>query len=100
MRLILAAALAFVPVAFAQHGHTLSGPTLSGPTGSDGNVLHPGVPSPGALRAPAPIPRPGSFGRIGNGRIGNGGRRAFGGNSGYIPYPIYRYGFGFDNFYP
>src|SRR5512141_809907 len=83
MRLILAAALAFAPVAFAQHS----------PTGSYGNILHPGVPSPGALRAPAPIPR------TGGGRIG-GGRRSFDGGTVYIPYPIYGYGFGFDNFYP
>jgi len=69
------------------------------PTGSYGNILHPGVPSPGALRAPAPRPsgavRPGGIGRI-----GNGGRRSFGGNAVYVPYPIYGSGFGFDNFYP
>lgn len=66
MRLILVAALAFVPAAFAQPGVN--------PSGSYGNVLHPGVPSPGALRAPAPNPRIGGGGRIGGGRIGGGGQ--------------------------
>jgi len=94
MRLTLVAALAFAPAAFAQHGHT--------PTGSYGNILHPGVPSPGALRAPAPAPRNGG-GRIGDGgRIG--GRRPIGGGAVYVPYPIYGFGYGtryaFDNFYP
>src|SRR5512141_644174 len=108
MRLILAAALAFAPVAFAQHN----------PPGSYGNILHPGVPSPGALRAPAPIPGIGGGGRIGGGGqygggriagggIGNGrrdgGRRNFGGGAVYIPYPVYGAGYGmdygFDGFY-
>ena len=65
------------------------------PTGSYGNILHPGVPSPGALRAPSPAPRsvPGSS--------FNRGHRSYGGNTVYVPYPIYGYGygFGFDNFY-
>lgn len=106
MRLILAAALTFVPAAFAQHS----------PTGSYGNILHPGVPSPGALRAPSPVPpggggvriggghpgggHPGGGG-IGNGRMG-GGRRNFGGGAVYIPYPVYGgygMGYGFDGFY-
>ncbi len=101
-----AAALAFLPAVFAQHT----------PTGSYGNVLHPGVPSPGALRAPALVPsaaggvriggggQPGGArivgGGIGNGRIG-GGRRNFGGAV-YIPYPVYGgygMGYGFDGFY-
>jgi hypothetical protein len=100
-RQILAASLAFVPVAFAQHS----------PTGSYGNVLHPGVPSPGALRPPAIRPGGGisggginGGGRIGggfgNGRTG-GGRRNFGGAV-YIPYPMYGgygMGYGFDGFY-
>ncbi len=107
MRFLLAAALAFVPAAFAQHN----------PTGSYGNILHPGVPSPGALRAPAPALRPGSGGirgggRIGDGRMGDGrtgdgrmggGRRPFGGGAVYIPYPVYGAGYGmgyaFDGFY-
>ena len=106
MRIILAAALAFVPAAFAQHTAT----------GSYGNVLHPGVPSPGALRPPALVPpaaggvRIGGGGHpgggrivgdgIGNGRMG-GGRRNFGGAV-YIPYPVYGgfgIGYGFDGFY-
>jgi hypothetical protein len=101
MRLILAAALAFIPAAFAQHTTT----------GSYGNILHPGVPSPGALRPPAPIPPIGGGARIGGGggfggggRIGygpNGGRRSYGGAV-YVPYPIYGgygMGYGFDGFY-
>lgn len=96
-----AAALAFLPAVFAQHG----------PTGSYGNVLHPGVPSPGALRPPAPIgpttggARIGGGGRIGGGRIGSGpigGRRSYGGGAVYIPYPVYGgygMGYGFDGFY-
>ena len=100
--LTTAAALAFVPAAFAQHN----------PTGSYGNILHPGVPSPGALRPPAPVgpttggARIGGGGRIGNGGIGNGqlggGRRTFGGGVVYVPYPIYGgYGLGYasDGFY-
>ncbi len=119
MRLILVATLAFAPAAFAQHSHT--------PSGSYGNVLHPGVPSPGALRAPAPAPRSGGGvrigtggqnggGRIGGGRLGagrnggrigegrnGGGRRSFGGGAVYVPYPVYGAGYGldygFDGFY-
>ena len=105
--LTTAAALAFVPAAFAQHN----------PTVSYGNILHPGVPSPGALRAPAPVPpaagglRIGGGGQAGRGRIvgggiGNGrmggGRRNFGGGAVYIPYPVYGgygMGYGFDGFY-
>ena len=95
IRLTTAAALAFIPTAFAQHT----------PTGSYGNVLHPGVPSPGALRPPAP--RPGGGARIsGGGAFGNGltggGRRNFGGGGVYIPYPVYGgygLGYGFDGFY-
>ena len=107
-RQILAAAVAFVPVVFAQPGHN--------PSGSYGNVLHPGVPSPGALRPPAPAPTAGGGrigggigpggGRIGGGGIGNGrmggGRRNFGGGAVYIPYPVYGgygMGYGFDGFY-
>lgn len=86
-----AAALAFVPVAFAQQA----------PTGSYGNVLHPGVPSPGALRPPAPMgPRIGGGGRIGSGP--STGRRIYGGGAVYIPYPVYGgYGLGYayDGFY-
>lgn len=96
MRFILIAALAFVPVAFAQHAHT----------GSYGNVLHPGVPSPGALRPPAPIGPATGGARIGGGRIGNGaigGRRFVGGGAVYVPYPVYgpAYGMGYayDGFY-
>jgi len=92
--LTAAATLAFLPAVVAQHSHT----------GSYGNVLHPGVPSPGALRAPAPRPGGGGAriggGGIGNGRVG-GGRRNFGGAV-YIPYPIYGgygMGYGFDGFY-
>jgi hypothetical protein len=103
MRQILAAALAFVPTAFAQHN----------PTGSYGNILHPGVPSPGALRPPSPRPGGGGIngggingaGRIGGG-FGNGrmvgGRRNFGGGAVYVPYPVYGgygMGYGFDGFY-
>jgi hypothetical protein len=103
MRLILVAALSFVPAAFAQHSHS--------PTGSYGNILHPGVPSPGALRPPSPIsPTTGGArivggrtggGRMGDGRMGDGfGRR--GGGAVYIPYPVYGgygLGYGFDGFY-
>jgi hypothetical protein len=102
-RLTAAAALALVPVAFGQHG----------PTGSYGNVLHPGVPSSGALRAPALVSggvRIGGGGQPGAGRIGGGfgngrpagGRRTFGGGAVYIPYPVYGgYGLGYvnDGFY-
>ena len=91
-----AAALAFVPAAFAQHS----------PSGSYGNALHPGVPSPGALRPPRPRWPTTGGGRIGGGRIGNGpssGRRYFGGGAVYIPYPVYGAGFGMgyalDGFY-
>ena len=91
MRLTLFAIFALGTAALAQ---------THSPTGSYGNILHPGVPSPGALRAPAirpsGAPRPNGNG----GRIGNGGRRSFGGNAVYVPYPIYGSGFGFDNFYP
>jgi len=91
MRLTLFAIFALGTAASAQ---------THSPTGSYGNILHPGVPSPGALRAPAirpsGAPRPSGNG----GRIGNGGRRSFGGNAVYVPYPIYGSGFGFDNFYP
>jgi hypothetical protein len=98
--LTTAAALAFLPAGFAQHSTT----------GSYGNVLHPGVPSPGALRAPAPVPPAGRGERIGGGRIGNGGigngqmgggRRTHGGAV-YVPYPVYGgygMGYGFDGFY-
>jgi hypothetical protein len=100
-RLTAAAVLTFVPLVFAQHS----------PTGSYGNVLHPGVPSPGALRAPALAPRTAGGGRIGNGPIGGGGigngrigggRRNFGGGAVYVPYPIFGgYGMGYvnDGFY-
>ena len=102
-RQILAAALSFVPAAFAQHNST----------GSYGNILHPGVPSPGALRPPAPRPSGGGIsgggingggrfgGGFGNGRAG-GGRRNFGGGAGYVPYPLYGgygMGYGFEGFY-
>src|SRR5258707_10607163 len=90
MRYTLLAVLALVPPAFAQRG--------AHPSGSYGNILHPGVPSPGALRAPSPMPRTGG-GRIGGGRIG-GGHRSFDGGASYVPFPIYGYGSGFDNFYP
>jgi hypothetical protein len=100
---ILAAALAFVPAALAQHGAT----------GSYGNVLHPGVPSPGALRPPSAPPTTGGArigggrtgGRAGDGRSGDGrsgGRRNFGGGVVYVPYPIYGgygMGYGYDGFY-
>ncbi len=106
-RLTAAAAIALVPAAFGQHG----------PSGSYGNILHPGVPSPGALRAPAPVApaapgRVGGPGRIGGGGMGSsggmgngrtvGGRRTFGGGTVYIPYPVYGgYGLGYvnDGFY-
>src|SRR5579872_3480870 len=90
MPLTLAAALAFMPAAFAQHSSA----------GSYGNVLHPGVPSPGAPRPPAPVPTMAGGARIGGGRIG--GRRSFGGGAVYIPYPVYGgygMGYGFDGFY-
>src|SRR4051812_38365940 len=94
--LTTAAVLVFVPAAFPQHS----------PTGSYGNILHPGVPSPGALRPPAPTP-PGGGARFsggngfGNGRPG-GGRRTNGGGVVYVPYPIYGgygMGYGSDGFY-
>jgi hypothetical protein len=86
MRLILAAVLAFIPSVFAQHNAT----------GSYGNVLHPGVPSSGALRAPAPAPATGGSRTGGGGRMG-GGRR-FGGGAVYVPYPVYGgYGMGYGN---
>ena len=53
MRLTLFAIFALGTAAFAQ---------THSPTGSYGNILHPGVPSPGALRPPAPVTRPGSVG--------------------------------------
>ena len=55
MRLTLFAIFALGTAAFAQH---------HGATGSYGNVLHPGVPSPGALRAPSPRPGPWSHGSV------------------------------------
>jgi hypothetical protein len=54
--------------------------------------LHPGVPSPGTLRPPAPAFRPGV------GSSFSSGRRSFGGTAVYVPF--YGYGYGFDNFYP
>jgi hypothetical protein len=104
VRQILAGSLVFAPAAFAQHNTT----------GSYGNVLHPGVPSPGALRAPAPAAggsaRMGGNGQFSAGRISGGsgsgrtagGRRSFGGGPVYIPYPVYGgygTGYGFDGFY-
>lgn len=100
MRLILASVLAFIPSAFAQPN----------PTGSYGNVLHPGVPSSGALRAPAPAPANGGGARMDEGRMGGrsgegrmgGGRRSFGGGAVYVPYPVYGgygMGYGYDGFY-
>ena len=107
MRLILAAVLAFIPSVFAQHN----------PTGSYGNILHPGVPSSGVLRAPAPAPATGGGarivggGRAGDGRMGGGrtgegrsggGRRSYGSGGVYIPYPVYGgygMGYGYDGFY-
>ena len=90
MRLTLFAIFALGTAAFAQ---------THSPTGSYGNVLHPGVPSPGSLRAPSP--RPGWGGSMGGSF--NRGRRSFGGNTGYGAYPMYGYGYGyglgFDNFY-
>lgn len=85
MRLALFAFFALGTAALAQ---------THSPTGSYGNVLHPGVPSPGTLRAPSPTFRPGA------GSSFNRGRRNFGGNTVYVPYYGYGYGFGFDNFYP
>lgn len=90
MRLALFAVFALGTAAFAQQ-HS--------PTGSYGNILHPGVPSSGALRAPAPRPRPGTVGP-GAGSSFNRGHRNFGGNTVYVPYYGYGYGYGFDNFYP
>jgi len=86
MRLTLFAIFVLGTAAFAQ---------THSPAGSYGNILHPGVPSPGALRAPSP--RPNNFARP-----GNRGHRSYAGNTVYVPYPIYGYGygFGFDNFYP
>jgi len=108
MRLILVAALAFVPAAFAQQTLNLSG--------TNGNVLHPGIPmsGPPAVRGPGQVPSPVARsgdgrmggGRIGGGRIGDGsqgGRRSFGGGAVYIPYPVYGgygMGYGSDGFYP
>ena len=106
MRLTLFAIFVLGTAAFAQ---------THSPTGSYGNILHPGVPSPGALRPPAPVPAGGGWrlgggagpggGRIGGG-VGNGravgGRRNFGGGAVYIPYPIYGgdgMGYAFDGFY-
>ena len=83
MRLTLFAIFALGTAAFAQP-HSA--------TGSYGNILHPGVPSPGTLRPPAPYSRPGA------GSSFNRGRRSYGGAAVYVPYPIY--GYGFDNFYP
>jgi hypothetical protein len=78
-RLAAVAALAFAPAVFAQHTHA----------GSYGNVLHPGVPSPGGLRPPAPV-GPNAGARIGAG----GARRFIGGGAVYIPYPVYSSGYG------
>jgi hypothetical protein len=88
MRLALFAIFALGTAAFAQQ---------HGATGSYGNILHPGVPSPGALRAPAPIVRPGGVASR-SGSFNNRGRRSFAGTPVYVPY--YGYGYGFDNFYP
>jgi hypothetical protein len=86
MRLALFVVFALGTAAFAQ---------THSATGSYGNVLHPGVPSSGALRAPSPTARPNV------GSSFNRGRRTYGGNAVYVPYPIYGYGYGygFDNFY-
>ncbi len=85
MRLTLFAIFALGTAAFAQ---------THSATGSYGNVLHPGVPSSGSLRAPSP--------RFGGGGSMNGsfnrGRRSYGGAAVYVPF--YGYGYGFDNFYP
>ena len=97
-RQLLAAALAFVPAAFAQHTST----------GSYGNALHPGVPSPGALRPPSPISPTTGGARFGGGGFGSGGgfgngrggRRTFGGGAVYIPYyGGYGLGYANDGFY-
>lgn len=82
MRLTLFAIFALGTAAFAQQ---------HGATGSYGNILHPGVPSPGTVRPPASRPGVGSS-------FTRGGRRSYGGTAVYIPY--YGYGYGFDNFYP
>jgi len=87
MRLALFVIFALGTAAFAQ---------THSPTGSYGNILHPGVPSPGSLRAPAPAGRPGV--RSGPGSSFNRGRRSYGGGAVYVPF--YGYGYGFDNFYP
>jgi hypothetical protein len=83
--LITAAALAFVPAVFAQHAHS----------GSHGNVSHPGVPSPSALRPPAPVGP-----NTGGARFG---ARRFNGGAVYVPYPVYGSGYGmgyaYDGFY-
>ena len=79
MRLTLFAIFTLGTAVFAQQ---------HGATGSYGNVLHPGVPSSGSLRAPGARPGNGSFNR---------GRRSYG-TPVYVPF--YGYGYGFDNFYP
>jgi hypothetical protein len=84
MRLTLFAVFALGTAAFAQ---------THSPTGSYGNILHPGVPSPGTARPPAPASRPG----VGSSSF-NRGHRSYGGTAVYVPF--YGYGYGFDNFYP
>jgi hypothetical protein len=103
MRLTLLAAIALVSPAFGQRNLN--------PIGTNGNVLHPGIPLTGrpaagaSGRGTALIPGvPTAANRAGGGRIG--GRRSFGGAV-YIPYPIYGpsygnsygSGYGFDGFY-
>ena len=91
MRLTLLAVLALVSTAFAQRNLN--------PIGNNGNVLRPGIPLTGGPGAGTSGRTPPSAVRPGGGQIG-GGRRSFGGGALYVPYPIYGYGFGFDNFYP
>ena len=84
MRCTLVAALAFGSLAFGQHNLN--------PVGTNGNVLHPGIP----LSGPPNASRPGAFRPGGGGRTG--GHRSFGGGgAGFIAYPIY--GVGYDGFY-
>ena len=90
MRLTLVAVLALGPQR-SRKRHS--------PTGSYGNVLHPGVPSPGALRPPAPLTRPGSVGRLGNGGPASRWRTA-GVCPGYSEvYAVRIRRYGFDSFY-
>ena len=96
MRLVLIVAFTLVSAAFGQR-------TLN-PIGTNGNVLHPGVPLTGSP-ASSVAARNGLVppGRAGGGRLGGRASRSNGATL-IVPYPVYGGGcydpgFGFDGFY-